>query len=539
MTYGRVAARSDGEQRGRETGRRRWTDPRSSTTAPAWTPAWWSTRTGGGPSTRTPAVAPPLDSLLFVDGVRRVEGDVWLTGDGRAGRAQGPRVPRTPPARCGARTRPRCVHDRQVRARTLRRVRGAAAISDPASAASTVEFALQVGGRRRPDGAVAAAPAADGPTLGTAVASEAGGGDAGTGELTVVDGPLPSGPGRRAGSSGYVEAPTAALYRAPAVGAARWRPTSPSGGAPPAPRSIGQRPRYTRYLRLPCRGGPRLGGRGAARGADRPDPVAVESRSPADRLCPRALPGFASAPQKDTSRRRRTCIRSPGFERQLRRRLGDPAVVVPAASGWPPPRLVERAVQAVRAGAVPRSRLAAAPGAGRGQVDRGPPATGSVPGRRFGRTDRSGSMGFPRQGEAGGRRRHRRGAGVARRRRRPRRRPKGLFRDLGVLGVARAAGPRWTRRRPRSASVIVGELAELEASGAALDTSLHTGVGAGAGGAPPPPGGGAAPPPPGGGQAPPPPGGSEPPPPPGGGRAPWPRSGLRGTRRAGEVLGRR
>jgi len=69
---------------------------------PGSMPAWRCRRTAAARSTPTPRARSPR-ALLFVDGVRRVEAQIWIDGEGRASAAgAGGGQARRRPARPGA-----------------------------------------------------------------------------------------------------------------------------------------------------------------------------------------------------------------------------------------------------------------------------------------------------------------------------------------------------------------------------------------------------------------------------------------------------
>lgn len=253
----------------------------------------------------------PLDCLLFVDGVRRVEANVWITSDrgdvhqgicasfaaggvlcnGNA-RVVGPEVRYG--LFCGA------PDAQPIITRHAKFDLHTASKPDPHELTLLLQDAmarLEVDvARQRHEGT----------------------------ELVVVDGPLRSGhdAGSTSGSNGVTLVGYVKTHNT-SYGPAIVRETVARlgvGERTPVMLIGGHRPKYSWYLRLPCE---------VAHGWDGVVRLEALARHPvdevvsfADRLC-RTLPKFASVPQKDP-RAPQNLYPVGGLERELRRRLGDP-----------------------------------------------------------------------------------------------------------------------------------------------------------------------------------------------------------------------
>jgi hypothetical protein len=249
-----------------------------------------------------------LEGLAFVDGVRRVEANVWITApDG--GVHQGICASYAAGAvRCNGRAEVVAVEVR----------RGLFAPPEGADGIDTRHGRFELKGTlgADPDALTLRLQRSMG-DLEAEVAHLAGEVDA-----VVVDGPLRSGH-RGSGLVGYVK-------------------THHTGYGPPIVRDVvgllgagertpmllidGPAPRFSWYLRLPCEiRHPWAGVVRLELAADRPVAAAAAL---ADRLAA-TLPRFASAPHKDP-RAPQNLVPIGGLERELRRRLGDPALLLRA-----------------------------------------------------------------------------------------------------------------------------------------------------------------------------------------------------------------
>lgn len=259
-----------------------------------------------------PAGTAAFPSVLFVDGVRRVEANVWLAGADQVDRRGICASYAAGAVRCQAQAQAALVAV-EVRRVLLTPVVDASSIVTrhatfaPRATADDDPTALSIVLQQHMgqlEGEVA-----------TQAGAEARGGD----EIVVVDGPLRRGQGEL-GMVGYVKAhhtgygPPVVQQVVAALG---------PGQRTPLLRVGAREPRYSWYLRLP--GPVTHGWAGVVRleaSADRPAPDAVEL---ADRLAV-TLPRFASAPQKDP-RAPQNLVPIGGLERELRHRLGDQALL--------------------------------------------------------------------------------------------------------------------------------------------------------------------------------------------------------------------
>jgi hypothetical protein len=279
--------------------------------------AQWSPR---APAPTTAGVG----CILFVDGVRRVEANVWIAGaDGGARRgicasyAAGA-------VRCDGRA---TLVDARVR-------RGLFAVTGPASAphgagpsgagasdaglapivTTAGTFAVRPSASDDPDDLTLLLQRCMG-DLEAEVASAAGP-DV---DLILVDGPLRSGMGDER-SVGYVKTHRR-TYGPPLVRevVAALAP----GQRTPLLLIDARRARFTWYLRLP--GELTHGWSGVVRVEVAATTTVAAASAHADEVS-RALPWFASVPQKDP-RAPQNLVPIGGLERELRRRLGDPALL--------------------------------------------------------------------------------------------------------------------------------------------------------------------------------------------------------------------
>jgi hypothetical protein len=147
--------------------------------------------------------------------------------------------------------------------------------------------------------------------------------DAAPGDLVVVDGPLKEGGQVAPGFVGYVKTHRT-RYGPPLVAATI--PRLGVGERTPILHLGEPRPRYSWYLRLP---GPITHGMaGVVRLEVAAEGPVADAAALADRLAV-SLPRFASVPHKD-SRAPQNLVPIAGLERELRRRLGDPHLLVRA-----------------------------------------------------------------------------------------------------------------------------------------------------------------------------------------------------------------
>ncbi len=253
-----------------------------------------------------PAAAGAVRDLLFVDGVRRVEANVWITDDQNESH-QGICASYA----AGA---VRCNGSAQVVAAEVRRgvfcpVEGAEAI-----VTRHADFALQVVAEDVPDKLTLALQGRMGELEGQVAASCAGPED-----LVLVDGPLKIGQ-HRTGMVGFVKThhtsygPKIVRDVVARLAVAQRTPLLLIGG---------HSPRFTWYLRLP--GEIAHGWAGVVRLEVGTGYEVSEAAHLADQLC-LTLPRFASHPQKDP-RAPQNLYPIGGLERELRRRLGDPLLI--------------------------------------------------------------------------------------------------------------------------------------------------------------------------------------------------------------------
>lgn len=246
---------------------------------------------------------------VFVDGIRRVDARVWLTGD----------VGRPVAGLCGSYAAGvvRCDTSGRVERAEVRRVLLAAAGAPTLRTRAGDYLPVAVAGD---DQVLTAGLQRRMRDLEATVARDVDGAD-----LVVVDGPLR---GREAVPTaiGYVK--THHVEYLPAVVAGVVARLAPGQRTPlfvVASGSGGSWSRYSWYLRLPSAAG---AGAHPWRGIVRCEAAADLSRDAACELADRAaltLPRFASTPHKDP-RAPQNLYPIAGLERELRRRLGDPAL---------------------------------------------------------------------------------------------------------------------------------------------------------------------------------------------------------------------
>ena len=255
----------------------------------------------------------PEASLLFVDGVRRVEAHVWVTAppsDGISGASH--------QGICASYAAGVVRCDGRATVETARTARGVFCHPDGAAAISTRhgEFVLHAVPGEDPARLTLALQAAMG-RLEVEVATAAG-----PTSPVIVDGPLRDGQ-HRLGFVGYVKTHRT-RYGAPFVGdvVASLAP----GERTPLLCIGGPRPRYSWYLRLP--GPPVHPWSGIVRLEIAAEVPVSEAAATADRLA-LSLPAYASTPHKDT-RAPQNLFPIAGLERQLRHRLGDRHLILRA-----------------------------------------------------------------------------------------------------------------------------------------------------------------------------------------------------------------
>lgn len=268
---------------------------------------------------RTPASATPTPGcVLFVDGVRRVEANVWITGPGGATRRGICASYAAGAVRCDGQA---TLVDTRVR-RGLFAVAGPAGAGDGdggdaglvpiVTAAGT--FAVRPSTSDDPDDLTLVLQRCMG-ELEAEVAAAAGA-DV---DLLVLDGPLRAGVGDDR-AIGYVKTHRR-TYGPPLVRevVAALAP----GQRTPLLLLDGHRARFTWYVRLP--GELAHGWSGVVRAEVAATTTVAAAAARAD-LVARSLPRFASVPQKDP-RAPQNLVPIGGLERELRRRLGDPALL--------------------------------------------------------------------------------------------------------------------------------------------------------------------------------------------------------------------
>ncbi|MPZ87464.1 MAG: hypothetical protein GEU81_05195 [Nitriliruptorales bacterium] len=253
-----------------------------------------------------PRRAEPAKRVRFVDGVRRVDAGVWITGDEQlawqgVAASYGAGVVRCEPASAQVET---CAVRRGLfsAAPDLRPLRTRHGTYHPRAAAGGrgEDFVRAVQQRML--------------ELEAEVAAEAGEAD-----LVVVDGPLRKAPSVP-GAVGYVKTHhTAYLPPAQAVVIGRLRP----GERTPLFLTTTRWSRYSWYLRLP--GGGSHAWAGVVRGEASGDLAPEEARRVAD-LVAATLPSYASSPAKDP-RAPQNLHPVAHLERRLRHHLGDPALL--------------------------------------------------------------------------------------------------------------------------------------------------------------------------------------------------------------------
>ena len=255
-----------------------------------------------------PIAPPPVASpsrLVFVDGVRRIDAHAWID-DGT-----GPRQGMLASYAAGA-----AVVDQRARVGRVEVRRRLFAPGDPQP------FDTRVG-EYRPCGvagegaeALSASLQDELGKLEVAVADRVGEAD-----LVVVDGPL-YGHRHSSHTVGYIKTHRV-QYLAANPDAARTISALNAGERTPVFRFRTSWTRHSWYLRLP---GPKVHAwSGVVRVESAPDATLAHTRRLADRTTA-LLPRFASTPHKDP-RAPQNLFPIAGLERQLRHRLGDPALV--------------------------------------------------------------------------------------------------------------------------------------------------------------------------------------------------------------------
>lgn len=247
-----------------------------------------------------------IHDLLFVDGVRRIEAHVWITGSDDVV-VQGICASYA----AGA---VRCNGEATVVAREVRR-----GLFSPAKGAEPIDtrhahFALHVCSDDMFESLSLALQKKMG-ELESQVATQAG-----PAEIVIVDGPLRQ-KQTQSGFVGFVK--THRVSYGPAI--VRETVTGLGVGERTPLLVIDSRGRrYTWYMRLPCRVS--HGWAGIVRLEIPAEQPVAEAIALADRLCA-TLPRFASKSHKD-SRAPQNLYPIGGLERDLRRRLGDPSLIV-------------------------------------------------------------------------------------------------------------------------------------------------------------------------------------------------------------------
>jgi hypothetical protein len=259
---------------------------------------------------RAPASTLPLETVLFIDGVRRVEANVWITDDNGE----------VHQGLCAsyAAGAVRCDGVAALVAAEVRR-----GLFCPAEGAEPIEtrharFALQPSAHDTPDSLSLTLQTRMGELEGRVAAQAA---LAAGAELIILDGPLKFGQ-HEPGKAGYIKTHHKA-YGPPLVRAVVTR----LGVGQRTPLMLVGDPRfrrYTWYLRLPCEIA--HGWAGVVRLETSAEMPRAEVIALADRLCV-TLPRFASTPAKD-SRAPQNLYPIGGLERDLRRRLGDAALIL-------------------------------------------------------------------------------------------------------------------------------------------------------------------------------------------------------------------
>jgi hypothetical protein len=265
----------------------------------------------------SPAVGPAA-CVSFVDGVQRVDAWVWIAPGGSHGDTDDDSVGVAAMAHQGvcaswAAGVVRCDASARVVAAEVRR-----GVLCPGVTAETISTHL---GDYRPY----PVPASGGDPLSQALGQHRGelegrvAAAAGTGELLVVDGPLGD---RRhvAGAVGYVKTHRVAYLPAGQQGAVG---ALASGERTPLFTIGDRRFRYSWYIRLPGRATHPWWG--VVRCEASGDLAPADAAALADRVTA-TLPRFASQPHNDP-RAPQNLHPIAGLERELRRRLGDPALL--------------------------------------------------------------------------------------------------------------------------------------------------------------------------------------------------------------------
>lgn len=261
----------------------------------------------------TPPGAVPVPAVLgFVDGIRRIDARVWVTGDDGQPRQGICATWAAGVVHCGADPRVSTIAAIEVRRGLFTPVSDATplltrsadypVVAVPDDEPDRLSLALQGAMAELEHRVSEQAVAATGPA-----------------DLLVVDGPLRQRQ-RLANAVGYVKTHHAA-YLPDAV-----RPVVARldcGQRTPVFRIGGRFSRWSWYLRLPC--AVDHGWAGVVRCEASPELRADDAFALAD-LVAAALPRFASAPQKDP-RAPQNLYPIAGLERALNRRLGDPLLL--------------------------------------------------------------------------------------------------------------------------------------------------------------------------------------------------------------------
>jgi hypothetical protein len=262
----------------------------------------------------------PAGSILFVDGVRRIDARVWLTaGDGTS--TQGICASYAAGAVRSEGARAEIVEARVGRGVFARATDGFAGIDVPIGSTELRFAAVAVATDQFEQLSIRLQEAMGELEVETAEAA----GDGRAADLVLVDGPLRA-LHRVPGTVGYIKHHEAG-YGAPVVRTTLGR-LAPGERTPVF--GMGERfRRYSWYVRLP---GPAGGATYPLEGIVRCEVVARESVDATVALADRvtvSVPRFASAAHKDP-RAPQNLYPIAGLERVLRRRLGDPLLILRA-----------------------------------------------------------------------------------------------------------------------------------------------------------------------------------------------------------------
>jgi hypothetical protein len=261
------------------------------------------------------AVPPPVSlapppSLVFVDGVRRVDARVWIDPDGRGETAE--------PGVCASWAAGAVICDGEARVAAVEVGRGLFSASSAATDLMTAHGTYQRRAARsgRPDDLSLALQQ----SMTTSEIAVAGLARAGEGGLLVVDGPL-RGRQHLSGAIGMVK--THHTHYLPLELRPLLRRLAPGERSPAFRVVSGGFARHSWYLRLPGGGDTPMAG--IVRCECSAD-LAVDVTVHLAGWSALSLPPLASEPHKD-ARAPQNLYPIAGLERTLRRRLGDPALL--------------------------------------------------------------------------------------------------------------------------------------------------------------------------------------------------------------------